>query len=252
MNLKKRILYYLIGLSLGLVIVVSTLGVRGCDWLPENRIKTAIAKTQIYVSENNLNRINCSNYNNAIFSLLNNGEIDFSKSDTKNKLKTYFISDNKISLKISINLEDTVSKIIAIDGLEKCEDNPGSNVFVPLHMTNSMTLEMLRKNPIKKDSYFNCGTRCFNLDSVFISSILHKGKILFNHSKPKNNPNPIYVIQHSSNSSKFVVLVQQGEKKTRFKKIAFLEDLQEKTITSSFIDSLINLKNLPERCNCND
>ena len=125
-------------------------------------------------------------------------------------------------------------------------------MFVPLHMSNSMTLEMLRKNPIKKDSYFNCGTSCFNLDSVFTSSILHKGKILFNHSKPKNNPNPIYVIQHSSNSSKFIVLVQQGEKKTRFKKIAFLENLQEKTITTSFIDSLINLKNLPESCNCND
>ena len=75
MNFKKRLLYYLSGFSLGLIIVFSILGVRGCEWLPKTRIVTAINSTQLLVSKANLENIKCNTASDAIFSLINNGEI---------------------------------------------------------------------------------------------------------------------------------------------------------------------------------
>ncbi len=145
MKFKNRLLYYLIGFTLGLTIVFSVIGIRGCEWLPENRILQAISKTQIYVLEEDLNKINCNNSTDIIFDLLSNGKVIFKKSKTKNDLKEYYIENKKISLSILINFKDSISKIKHINGLKKCNFKSKTNKYVALYQSNGRTLDLLKK-----------------------------------------------------------------------------------------------------------
>lgn len=239
MKFKNRLLYYLIGFTLGLTIVFSVIGIRGCEWLPENRILQAISKTQIYVLEEDLNKINCNNSTDIIFDLLSNGKVIFKKSKTKNDLKEYYIENKKISLSILINFKDSISKIKHINGLKKCNFKSKTNKYVPLYQSNGRTLDLLKKQPLKSDKKFLISLEKLRLDSTLFQEILNDGKVLISKSKPKKRPNPLFVILLKKQDANYLILVQQGEKRTRFKKIISIDKEIEDLEDSFFNDFLI-------------
>lgn len=238
MKFKNRLLYYLIGFTIGLTIVFSVIGIRGCEWLPENRILEAISKTQIYVLEEDLSKINCNNSTDIIFDLLSNGKVIFKKSKTKNDLKEYYIENKEISLSILINFKDSISKIKYINGLGECKIISKTNNYVALYQSNDKTLELLRKQPYKSEKKFLINLENLKLDSTFFQEILINGKVLLSKSKPKKKPNPLFVILLNKQETKYLILVQQGEKKTRFKKIISIEKEIEEIEDAFFIDFL--------------
>ena len=248
MNFKNRILYYLIGFLLGLAIVLSVIGVRGCEWLPGNRILQAISKTQIYIHEHDLNNINCNQSTEAIFDLLSNGKIIFNKSETKTELKKYHIEHKNISLVILLNFKDSTSKIEHIYGLKKCPFILKTNHYVPLFMSNEQTLALLKEQPIKSEKQFLCKLKSYHLDSTFCNNILIEGEVLFNKSKPKKRPNPLYLIKVTHKNDEYLILVQQGEKRTRFKKIIVL-DKEIRTLGNNFFNEFLSKNIKPANCN---
>ena len=48
---KNRIKYFLVGLSIGVILVYFMFGNRGCSWLPENRVKNMIGEKEIVVGD---------------------------------------------------------------------------------------------------------------------------------------------------------------------------------------------------------
>ncbi len=65
------------------------------------------------------------------------------------------------------------------------------------------------------------------------------GKVLISKSKPKKRPNPLFVILLKKQDANYLILVQQGEKRTRFKKIISIDKEIEDLEDSFFNDFLI-------------
>ena len=233
MNFKKRLLYYLSGFSLGLIIVFSILGVRGCEWLPKTRIVTAINSTQLLVSKADLENIKCNTASDAIFSLINNGEIDFKKSNTEYESKKYFFTNDSLSAVIEINFNDSVSTILEINGLKKCSFEKNISLL-PLYRSNASMLKILENLPIKNEEAFNCSIKYYSLDSNISKKILSEGNILFKHSLPKRKPNPLFIVEFQEKLSTYYALIQQGEKRIRLKKL-----IQNNNADEAFLNSLV-------------
>ena len=96
----------------------------------------------------------------------------------------------------------------------------------------------MRKQPYKSEKKFLINLENLKLDSTFFQEILINGKVLLSKSKPKKKPNPLFVILLNKQESKYLILVQQGEKKTRFKKIISIEKEIEEIEDAFFIDFL--------------
>ncbi|WP_461534053.1 hypothetical protein [Sinomicrobium sp.] len=118
MSLLKRIGFYLIGLSIGLVVVTFFLREKGTSFCygPNCRVLKNIRSKQITFQEEVqrafvANAIDTTGITQAVFT---DGEVNFSESDTKrDSCKTYVIEAVLNSKEISISVEncDSIAKI---------------------------------------------------------------------------------------------------------------------------------------------
>jgi len=108
-DMKRRFALYGFGFAIGIVLVFFFLGGKNasCNWMPNDRMLKIIRSKQINYSDNVINQIS----NAAIDSLdinliLENGDIDFSKSQTKNNpCRKYLINGNKEQKDISLTVK---------------------------------------------------------------------------------------------------------------------------------------------------
>ena len=84
MNFLNRLKFYLIGFSLGLFLIYTLFKDRDWDWLPENKVKKFILENplKIRLKKNQKNILN-DQFSKKIFDLIINGNVNFSKSQTK-------------------------------------------------------------------------------------------------------------------------------------------------------------------------
>ncbi len=115
--MKKRFALYGFGFMMGIGLVFFFLGGKkaSCNWLPNDRMLKIIRSKQINYSDNindaiSTKRIDSTDINN----ILVNGEIDFSKSQTKNNpCREYLIhgeNDQKI-MSITVKICDSIATI---------------------------------------------------------------------------------------------------------------------------------------------
>ena len=78
----RRLFYYLIGVSIGLIFVFFVFGNRGCSWLPQNKVKETI-NHKILISASK--KIPANN----IQKILEESEVNFDKSNKSSSFKTY-------------------------------------------------------------------------------------------------------------------------------------------------------------------
>jgi hypothetical protein len=89
----RRLKYYGIGFSIGLIFVFIFFQNRGCSWLPSNRVKNAFLDRVIVVSDGQYELLKSKGITeNDITQVLNDGKVDFSQSDTEGDLKVYKLS----------------------------------------------------------------------------------------------------------------------------------------------------------------
>mgnify|MGYP003666106107 CR=1 FL=1 len=86
----KRLKYYGIGFSMGLIFVIFFFQNRGCSWTPTNRIKTSILERIVVIpdSEKGFNTKD-KELQKELLNYIENGEVDFGKSKKKDPNKFY-------------------------------------------------------------------------------------------------------------------------------------------------------------------
>ena len=251
MKLSSRIKYYLIGFGLGLILVIFIFGTRGCEWLPNNRVLKSINSTQLYISKKNKCLIECNKSTEKVFHLLENGDVDFSKSVTDKKIKEYFIQHNGLELTVGIDPNDSVSTIINTNSTSKnCECNQIDDEIVPFYMPNKMVLSKLSAKSLTLDSVFQCQSNCLEIDQNITSKLFKEGVVIMEHSYPKKRPNPSFLIKLKKENREFLFLVHEGATKTRIKQVIALKSDQNDEYNIELYNQLINEIYFDENCPC--
>ena len=102
MEFAKRLVWYLFGALIGIIFVYSWFGNRtdiSCNYFPDARVKGDLLKKQINYDNATLNLLQSQSVDSSSISiLLNNGDVIFTKSNTKlDSCKTYFIENTEIN-----------------------------------------------------------------------------------------------------------------------------------------------------------
>ena len=109
-SLFRRLKYYGIGFSIGLVFVLIFFQNRGCSWLPSNRIKNSFLDRVIVLPEKEASTLKKLHLTHKdIINVLNDGEVVFSKSLKKGTTKVYHLAkefDSKGLLHFFFTLPD--------------------------------------------------------------------------------------------------------------------------------------------------
>ena len=111
MNFLNRLKFYLIGFILGLFLVYSLFNDREWNWLPENKIKNFLLVNPIKINIKKSEVVNINeSFSKKVFDILLNGNILFSKSETKPTQKTISLNITTIQFLLMFHL-----MILAVD-----------------------------------------------------------------------------------------------------------------------------------------
>jgi hypothetical protein len=120
LNMKtflRRLKYYAVGFTIGTLFVYFFFENRGCSWLPDNRVKTAILERVVVVKSDNINSlkklgVTTENFTNFI----KGAEIIFKKSATKKETKAYYIKNNDKSLCVLLPKNSFIAELTDVSG----------------------------------------------------------------------------------------------------------------------------------------
>lgn len=91
-SIWRRLMYYAIGLGIGLTLITIMFGTRGCNWLPENRIKASIFSQILVLDTTDI----LSNFPHEDYiRLISEGSVNLSLSMRKGEPKAYYFSNKK-------------------------------------------------------------------------------------------------------------------------------------------------------------
>ena len=192
-SFKRRLLYYGIGFSIGLVFVFFFFSNRGCSWLPENRIKILLSQKIIFVSEQNLSVLKNLNIEHSeIKNYIESADIDFSKSVKNRNPRIYHLEGP------TKKNDNFVSQVIIYDGAFVCEFVPNS--FTSSNVTPTQKgLGVPLVFPDKKNFFYSdtsqytiCKRKALGIeqDSTLQSKFLSTGRIDLKNSRLKLTPKP--------------------------------------------------------------
>jgi len=135
-------MYYGIGLVIGLLFVSVLFGTRGCNWLPENRIKASVFSQIIALDTNEMSEVLPSG---VYVDLLNAGKVNLGLSMRKGELKSYYFSNAK-----TLNQAHFLQVIFETDGVVAVLKPISENEKARAHI-NAMWLPIVH---IPSDSSF--------------------------------------------------------------------------------------------------
>lgn len=110
MSFKQRLLRYLVGVSIGLLMVWGMFGNRNwLKWTPNNRVLERLRHSDFTINAQARCGMECLNlHDGAIRRILSNGDVDFSESDTKQTPMIYRIADRTDdALQMTIEIADS-------------------------------------------------------------------------------------------------------------------------------------------------
>ena len=238
----------MIGATIGILLSFFIFNGRGCEWLPGARVLNSVQTSKIIISDKENCFLACNDINeSAVYELIENGSVDFSKSDTENK--NYFIYSDSLSLNFLLNTKDTTATINKVNQLESCNcEHQKSNSYTVLYQPNSIVLERLSKLTLSIKDEVKCELNCFEVSDKDISSLFYKGEILFEQSYPNRVPNPIYYIKLKKGDKDLLFWIEQGATKTRIIHVIdyIKSNLNEGEPLSTLFEQSMQLKD----CNC--
>jgi hypothetical protein len=131
-----RLKIYAIGFGIGMVFVFFFFQNRGCSWLPDNRVKNSILDRVIVVqSEVELQLKKKGINKNQIIALLNDGDVDFSKSKKDGQFKIYLVSKDDVKLYFTLPNESFISEVrlanVAVNNIKNSKKGTGKLIHFP-------------------------------------------------------------------------------------------------------------------------
>lgn len=131
-----RLKIYAIGFGIGMVFVFFFFQNRGCSWLPDNRVKNSILDRVIVVQSEVEQQLKNKGINQKeIIALLNDGDVDFSKSKKDGLSKIYLVSKDNLKLYFTLPNESFISEVrlanVAANSIKNSTKGTGKFIHFP-------------------------------------------------------------------------------------------------------------------------
>jgi hypothetical protein len=223
MKFWRRLRYYLVGFSLGAMMVYAMFGTRGCDWTPTNRVKSAFKMCDIAISEAKLCEMNCHGIDKqVVFDLIQKGKVNFKDSRTQTEVKNYILYNKTHKIGFDLNLQDSLAVVTDFYGYTtQCSCDSLSNNLASLTRPEHMVFAEMLEKGVELNDKNRCEMNCYGITEKQLMSIFEDGIIDYAQSVPKRRPNPGYAIKKSINGNDYLFAVEVGYK-TRITKIVEL------------------------------
>jgi hypothetical protein len=131
----RRLKYYGIGFGLGLIFLIFFFQNRGCTWLPSNRVKNTILDRVLVVSEKTKQDMEGLDLSSEdIIQVLNDGDVQFKKSDKNSDDKVYLIEKEGRSYLFTLPKESYIAELfIGKDAfnVKTSKDGRGKIIHLP-------------------------------------------------------------------------------------------------------------------------
>jgi hypothetical protein len=223
---RNRIKYYLVGFTIGLILMYMMFGNRGCSWLPENRVKNMLAEKEVLIGDSLLEIMNCAGVtNNDIYALLDDdGEVDFSKSLTHEYPKKYWLTGTKNEKDLSIvySLFDTLVEVFDFNFETKtnCVSSLSNLHKSTIPLPDADVRAIIESHEIRILEKAECQMACLKLTEAEVKSFHTEASIEIGLSKPRLHPNAVYVLKGKIRNQEMTVTYAIGENRTRIENIA--------------------------------
>lgn len=215
MNFLNRLKFYLLGFILGLFLVYGIFKERNWDWLPENKVKKFLLENPLKIFYNKKQDLLSDQLSKKIFDIIVNGDVNFSKSETKQELKIYLIEYKQNTAIFNISFKDTLCRIISLDSnyFKKESNSKDSTIFLD-QMNLFLRFEKLEK---KYSKSFIKKLENYPLNEEDFSNNLKSFEPNWAQSDPYKKSNPQYLGTIIIHDSAYFLILETGNQKLRFK-----------------------------------
>ena len=215
MNFLNRLKFYLLGFILGLFLVYGIFKERKWDWLPENKVKKFLLENPLKIFYNKKQDLLSDQLSKKIFDIIVNGDVNFSKSETKQELKIYLIEYKQNTAIFNISFKDTLCRILSLDSnyFKKESNSKDSTIFLD-QMNLFLRFDKLEK---KYSKSFIKKLENYPLNEKDFSNNLKSFEPNWAQSDPYKKSNPQFLGTIIIQDSAYFLILETGNQKLRFK-----------------------------------
>ena len=229
---RTRLKYYLLGLGIGLIFMFMIFGNRGCEWLPENRVKNMIAEKEIFIGDSIQALMTCKGVTNSdIYRYLNeDGDVEFSQSKTDTDPKEYLITGEKDGKKLDIiyALGDSTAEVMDFNfegGSCETQLSNSNKSVVKLPLEEVISIIEAREFRLLDEAA--CQIDYYQLTEEEVMQFHNGAKVYVSESQPRLEPNPIYELTGFIKDREFKVTYVIGDNRTRISNIFSASDTSD-------------------------
>ena len=227
MKFLKRLKYFVVGFSIGIIFVYFLFNSREFkwDWLPGNRVTNFIINHPIKINTKAYRLVsNKEKLSNDFFNTILNGKVDFSKSETKGNIKYYAINHLDNSAFISISFVDSFSQLSIFNDQIFSEKKNLNKNDSNLHMDDLTFLKLISKKKKKLNNNFLNQLKKYNISEIDFNNSFNSISVLWEFSKPFQKPYGLYNGNIKINEVEYYIIFEYGNEKLRFKAIKSIAD----------------------------
>lgn len=220
MNFINRLKFYLVGFILGLFLVYSLFNDREWNWLPENKIKNFLFVNPIKINIEKSEVININeSFSKKVFDILLNGNILFSKSETKTDTKNYFFEYNNDTISIDISFNDSTCRFTSFNNQNFSRYQSVNHIDTNIYMDNFNFYKVVEKLKKKYSKEFINDLENYQLNKLDIENNFKTINVNWNKSNGFMKANPFYTVKINIEGLDYEISMEKGNKKIRFKRL---------------------------------
>ena len=181
------------------------------NFLLVNPIKINIEKSEVV----NINE----SFSKKVFDILLNGNILFSKSETKTDTKNYLFEYNNDTISIDVSFNDSSCRFISFNNQNFSRYQSFNHIDTNIYMDNFNFYKVVEKLKKKYSKEFINDLEDYQLNKLDIENNFKKINVNWNKSNGFNIANPFYVVKINIEGLDYEISMEKGNKKIRFKKL---------------------------------
>lgn len=220
MNFLNRLKFFLVGFILGLFLIYSLFNDREWDWLPKNKIKKFLLANPIKINIEKSEVLNINeSFSKKVFDVVINGNILFSKSETKTDTKNYFLESNNDTISIDISFNDSTCRITSLNDQNFTRNQSINHIDTNIYMDNFNFYKVVEKLKKKYSKEFITDLGNYQLNELDIEKNLKTINVNWIRSNGFMIANPFYIGRINIEGLDYEISMEKGNKKIRFKKL---------------------------------
>jgi hypothetical protein len=188
----QRLKIYAIGFGIGLIFVFFFFQNRGCSWLPDNRVKNSILDRVIVLSEEVQKQLVQKGIaTSEVIAVLNDGNVDFSKSQKAGASKVYYIEKGKLQFYFTLPRESFISEVKFVNQPAQKIKNTEHGLGKLIHFPKDN--ELVFADTTAKVS---CQQQAFGMieNRKILKSLKNNGEIDFDRTNFKSTPKSVHFL----------------------------------------------------------